>query len=257
MEALADPSCGWFYRRDAGSFSKIPGSPIAYWASVGLLDSFKSGIPLEAICQPKKGLGTGNKDLFMRYWWEPSQKRIFYNANNREEAMGSGCRWFPHNKGGEFRKWFGNSEYVVNWENDGNAIKRYKNDNGQLAARPQNQDCYFRECVTWSKISSGRLAFRYKHIGGIFNEVAPAFFGDKRLILGLEGYLNSSVCNEVAKALSPTLDFQVGQVATYPVELDTLLASPSSEIAADCTTISKADWDSLETSRDFRRHPLI
>lgn len=255
-EAIRNPECGWFYRANQQDFKKIPGSPIAYWMPESLRNDFVRGVPLADIAQPKKGLGTGNKDLFLRLWWEPSHENICFTAVNREDALASKRRWFPHNKGGEFRKWFGNCDYIVDWADDGKSIKEYRNAQGQLAGYPRNQDCYFKECVTWSKISSGQLAFRFKCSGDIFNEVAPAFFTDRTTTFKLEAFLNSSVCQEVAKAISPTLDFQVGQVATYPV-LPKVLETSTEETVKQNTILSRTDWDSYETSWDFADLPLI
>ena len=256
LEALADPDCGWFYRADADGFGAIPGSPIAYWCNRELYKAFLEGNPLRDITAPKKGLGTGNKDLFMRLWWETSLTSICFNASNRKDALASNCRWFPHNKGGEYRKWYGNCDYVVDWLDDGAAIKSYTNEQGQLAARPQNTDCYFKECITWSKISSGKLAFRFKNEGDIFNEVAPALFGERTLLVKLEAFLNSSVCDAVASILSPTLDFQVGQVACYPILESVLENADASDLVEYNTKLSHRDWVSFEESWGFRKHPL-
>ena len=251
LEALANSDCGWFYRADAISYEAIPGSPIAYWIPVSLKTAFEKGRPLEHYAPPKKGLGTGNKELFMRCWWEVGLEKICFDARNGTEAQKSRKRWFPHNKGGEFRKWYGNDEYVVDWEHDGVRIKSYRNETGQIASYPRNQEKYFKPCVTWSKISSGRLAFRYKPAGNIFNEVAPAFFSDKSFSFRLEAFLNSSVCAEVAKAISPTLDFQVGQVASYPILKGVLENNRTSAIVESLTENSHSDWDSFESSYDF------
>ena len=193
----------------------------------------------------------------MRYWWETPLINVCFNARSRSDALESGCRWFPHNKGGSFRKWYGNSEYVVDWLADGAAIKAYENEQGQLAAYPRNQDCYFKECISWSKISSGKLAFRWKEYGDIFNEVAPAIFGNAALLRRLEAFLNSSVCMAVAELISPTLDFQVGQVADYPVADAVVNSELVDSLVATSIDRSKVDWDSFETSWDFKRHPLV
>ena len=145
----------------------------------------------------------------------------------------------------------------MDWSNDGAAIKAYINESGQLGAYPRNQDYYFLPCVTWSKISSGELAFRWKETGDIFNEVAPAFFGDDCVIKKLQAFLNSSVCAAVAEVISPTLDFQVGQVATYPIADDVVTNQETLSHVQECIDLSKSDWDSFETSWDFRRHPLL
>ena len=257
LEALANPECGWFYRADADGFGAIPGSPIAYWASDKLHKAFLEGIPLQNVSAPKKGLGTGNKDLFMRFWWEPSMPNICFDSDSRKDALASNCRWFPHNKGGEYRKWYGNCDYVVDWLDDGSAIKQYTNEAGGLAGYARNQDCYFKQCITWSKISSGKLAFRFKEEGDIFNEVAPALFGEKALLIKLEAFLNSSVCDAIAAILSPTLDFQVGQVASYPILEGVLENNRASNIVELNTGLSRQDWNSFEESWSFCRHPLV
>lgn len=256
LEAIRNPSCGWRYYARLSSFKSIPGMPFAYYIAPELRNAFAVAKPLSEIARPRKGLGTGNKDLFMRGWWEVPWDNLCLNASDRDEARASGARWFPHNKGGSFRRWYGNNDYVVDWAEDGAAIKSYRNGRGQLAARPQNQDCYFKECVTWSKVSTGQLAFRYKPTGTIFNEAGPAIFGDTDLMLRLEAFLNSSVCGKVAEAISPTLDFQVGQVATYPI-LPEVLTEDTVGTVRELTKDAKDDWDSSEVSWDFLRHPLV
>ena len=257
LEAIQDPTRPWFHRADASTFKSIPGTPIAYWASEAMIRAFSNCKPLASYSEPKKGLGTGNKDLFMRLWWEPAKSNVSLNSPNRAAALESGRKWFAHNKGGSYRKWYGNCDYVVDWSNDGAAIKAYINESGQLGAYPRNQDYYFLPCVTWSKISSGELAFRWKETGDIFNEVAPAFFGDDCVIKKLQAFLNSSVCAAVAEVISPTLDFQVGQVATYPIADDVVTNQETLSHVQECIDLSKSDWDSFETSWDFRRHPLL
>ena len=257
LAAIHNPDSGWFYRADAEDFKAIPGCVIAYWMPESLRSSFSSGRALTSIAQPKKGLGTGNKDLFMRLWWEVEFQTIGFGMKNTAEALASRRRWFPHNKGGSYRKWYGNCDNVVDWSHDGEAIKTYKNASGQLAARPQNTDCYFKECITWSKTSSGQFAFRFKDQDDIFNEVAPAFFAVKWLMFRLEAFLNSSVCHEVAKAISPTFDFQVGQVATYPVIDEVINNSETYSFVEENTKLTRTDWDAFETSWDFTFHPFL
>lgn len=256
-DAASNPECDFVFHSSAERFEGVPGLAFDYWIGDGLLRAFAEGRPLTSIAQPRKGLGTGNKDLFLRLWWEVPFNHFCMNAKDAKEAQESRKRWFPHNKGGSFRKWYGNCEFVVDWSNDGEAIKSYRNASGQLAARPQNQAFYFRECVSWSKISSGQLAFRFKPSGDIFNEVAPAFFADRDLMFKLEAFLNSSVCHEVAKALSPTLDFQVGQVASYPILSGVIETDITVPIVDQLTRIARVDWDSFETSWDFSAHPLV
>lgn len=254
-EAARDKSCVWRYDAQQSGFALIPGSPIIYYLGAGILEAFANSKRLSDYSIPRKGLGTGNKHLFMRLWWEPANNNIFYDCKSRDEALESKCRWFPHNKGGEFRKWYGNNDYVVDWSNDGAAIKAYRNDKGDLAGYARNQDCYFRECITWSKVS-GMLAFRYKQAGSIFNEAGPGIFCDYQMLLRLQGFLNSSTCFAIAKALSPSLDFQVGQVSDYPIYPEVISNQDAVNVVARCIELSKADWDAFETSWDFEWNPL-
>ncbi|MBW3079632.1 BREX-1 system adenine-specific DNA-methyltransferase PglX [Bifidobacterium simiiventris] len=231
-------------------FAQIPGSPIVYWLSDAMRRVFAEGNPIDDVVEPKKGLGTGNKDRFMRYWWEVSQTNTCFTAPNSEFANRSRCMWFPHNKGGEFRKWYGNNDYVVNWFHNGVGIKAYTNERGQLASYPRNQDCYFKESASWSKITSGQFSMRYVPFGSIFNEVAPAFFANKDLLFSLLAFLNSSIGNEIAKAISPTLDFQVGQVATYPMS-SKMFDERIGNLVSLLISASLVDWNSYETSWEF------
>lgn len=133
------------------------------------------------------------------------------------ESVSSACRWFPYNKGGDFRKWYGNNSAVVNWENDGWEIRNYRDQNGKLLSRPQNTNCFFSPSITWSKISSGSIAFRFKPAGHVFDVAGTSVFSDRESLKYLQGACNSSVIMRVASMLSPTLNFEVGQIATYPI----------------------------------------
>ena len=146
LEALANPDCGWFYRADASGFEAIPGSPIAYWASKSLLKSFERFSPLESFVPPKSGLTTGDNERFLRYWWECSEANQSSTISCRAAAKQSKIKWVPCNKGGEFRKWYGNNDYVVNWKNDGGEMKSA----GLSATTYRNSNFYFREGITWS-----------------------------------------------------------------------------------------------------------
>lgn len=146
LEAIGNPDCGWFYRRDAETFKQIPGTPIAYWASDGLLGNFEKGELLAHFCDLKQGIITGDNDRFLRLWFEVSNSKAFIKE---------GSKWFPHNKGGEFRRWYGNREYLINWENNGYEIINYRDDSGKQLSRPQNLNYQFRDSISWSLITSG------------------------------------------------------------------------------------------------------
>ena len=159
LEALANPNCGWFYRADADGFESIPGSPIAYWASSGILNSFKTLPQMRGVASPRQGLATGDNERFIRCWWEVARRTIGIGYLSRKEAQNSGLKWFPCNKGGGYRKWYGNNELVVNWGNDGFEIRALVK-NGRQASRPQNMDWYFKEGILGT-ISSSDLSMRY------------------------------------------------------------------------------------------------
>lgn len=251
LEAIKNPTCGWFYRRDASTFHQIPGSPIAYWASDALLDAFVSSKKLSDIGKPRQGLATGENARFVREWWEVSTKSSDYSCPSAKIAAASGLKWFPYNKGGDFRKWYGNNEFVIDWMNDGESIRLFS---GSVIRNPDN---YFSPSITWSKISSGSIAFRYKPAGHIFDVAGTSIFADERELAYLQGACNSSVIMLVASMLSPTLNFEVGQIATYPIIEDESSKQYVIELVEKLRDLSKLDWDSFETSWDFKRNPLL
>lgn len=251
LEAIGNPDCGWFYRRDAETFKQIPGTPIAYWASDALLDAFGNAKQLSEFGKPRQGLATGENARFVREWWEVDDQKSSYSCCSLEESVSSACKWFPYNKGGDFRKWYGNNECVINWENDGNSVREYS---GSVIRNP---DCYFRPSITWSKISSGSIAFRFKPAGHVFDVAGTSVFSDAESLKYLQGACNSSVIMRVASMLSPTLNFEVGQIATYPIIQNEELEPSVNATVDSCRGLSKTDWDSFETSWDFKRHPLL
>ncbi len=251
VEAIQNPACGWFYRRDAQTFTQIPGTPIAYWASNSLLNAFGSAKQLSEYGKPRQGLATGENARFVREWWEVTQTASCYDCSSIAQSVESGCKWFPYNKGGDFRKWYGNNECVVDWQNDGAAIKEFS---GSVIRNP---DCYFKPSITWSKISSGSIAFRYKPYGHVFDVAGTSIFADDETLKYLQGACNSSTIMLVASMLSPTLNFEVGQIATYPIIESDELRPSAVERVERARNLSKSDWDSFETSWDFKRHPLL
>lgn len=237
------------------NFDKIQGSPIAYWVSDKVLQAFEDGKPLVSIADPKQGLATADNNRFLRLWYEVVSSRIGFTCASIEDSVSSGKKWFPYNKGGEFRKWYGNNDYTVNWENDGNEIRNFGDGTGYIRSRAQNTQFYFRPAVTWSKISSGSIAFRFKPAGHIFDVAGTSIFANPDLELYLLGFNNSVVALTIANVLSPTLNYEVGHIASFPIieqRTDEVKSIVSQNI-----NLSRADWDSFETSWDFKQHPLF
>lgn len=255
LEAIEDKECDYLYEAAESNFSKIPGSPIAYWVSEKFIQIFQAE-SLKQIANPRVGLQTGENDLFVRLWYEVEKGKLFLTAKSQEESISSKRKWFPYNKGGDFRKWYGNNDYIVNWENGGIEIKNFKDKEGRLRSRPQNVDTYFHECITWSKISSGAMAFRYKPYGHIYDVAGTSIFAKQEILLYLQGFCNSCVARAIAQCMSPTVNYEVGHIANFPVIIETKCSNLYFKVKENIQ-ISKADWDSFETSWDFKKHPLI
>ena len=213
--------------------------------------------PLSAYARLSVGLQTGDNDSFIRQWWEVSQSRTAFSCTSGEEAAASRARWFPYNKGGEFRKWYGNHEHVVNWENNGREIRAFgTEDGGRPRSRAQNTGTYFSPSVSWSKISSGPPAFRIYPPGFIYDVAGTSVFAStaqKRV--SLLSFLNSQLALEQLAAMAPTLNYEVGQVAGLPV-VDAE-GVDGATLAERAINEAKADWDESETSWGFVRNPLI
>ncbi len=250
-EAIANPDCGYFYRRNAKNFAQIPGTPIAYWASEALLNAFAGGKKLSDIGKPRQGLATGENARFVREWWEVGLDREKFDCKSIEESLECGKKWFPYNKGGDFRKWYGNNQCIIDWQSDGEKIRKFP------GAVIRNPDFYFRQSITWSKISSGSIAFRFKPNGHIFDVAGTSVFADEPTLSYLQGACNCSVIMTVASMLSPTLNFEVGQIATYPIMQNEARQPMVVNLVSKLRNDSKLDWDSFETSWDFKRHPLL
>lgn len=251
LEAIRNPDCGWFYRRDADTFKQIPGTPIAYWASDALLDAFGNAKQLSEYGKPRQGLATGENARFVREWWEVDGCKRIYSCGSIQESIESACKWFPYNKGGDFRKWYGNNECVINWESNGHLVREFA---GSVIRNP---DCFFMPSITWSKISSGSIAFRFKPAGHIFDVAGTSVFSDEESLKYLQGACNSSVIMRVASMLSPTLNFEVGQIAIYPIIQNEEQEPLVNDMVDSCRELSKTDWDSFETSWDFKHNPLV
>ena len=251
LEALADPDCGWFYRADADGFGAIPGSPIAYWASHGMIQAFKAFAPLKQIARPTAGIRTGDNERFLRYVWEVEKKKSNFNSPNRNEARACGAKWFPCHKGGGFRKWYGNVDYLINWEDDGRELSSFPGcDNAGIRY-------FFSPGISWGTISSANLSVRYSFAGMISEHCGSmCFANDNSDLLCCMALLNSSVSDLIHSILSPTLSFREASIGNTPASFDNEKRRIA-EIAAENVEVAKKDWDSFETSWDFERHPLV
>ena len=253
LEAIENPKCGWRYKADQKEFEKIPGSPVAYWVSDKVREIFEKNQKLGDIGEAKVGLQTGDNDRFLRLWNEINYNKIGFGMKNSEEAVESRKKWFPYNKGGDKRKWYGNQEYLVNWENNGYEIKNFYDNKGKLRSRPQNPQYYFKESISWSKINSGNFSMRFFPKSFIFADAGMSIFiKDNKEILGL---CNSKVLNLCLGLLSPTLNFEVGHISKLPIkETENLKIKDNIDnLVQQNINIAKEEWDSRETSWDFEK----
>ena len=258
LEAVLDKSCGFTYSTNEDSFTKIPGMPIAYWASSKMQQAYLEGISLKDIASPRAGLATGDNNLFQRLWYEVEINNIGLGYHNVVETEDGKHKWFPCNSGGEFRKWSTNDEYVVNWQNNGFSLKNHRNPNGNIASRPQNTSYYFKKGLTWNKLSSSKFAVKFKQSGCIFDDTSrSAFVEEESRLYYLIGLLCSSVAYEYLKFLNPTMSFTNGDLERVPVIFNDHKKPNIDELVIQNIKISKTDWDNYETSMDFSKHPLI
>ena len=248
----------YFYRASAADFMNIPGSPVAYWVTESIVSSFSKSPGFNQFGETLQGMTTCDNEFYLRLWQEINYLSVKLDANNRQDAKNSGMKWFPYTKGGEMRKWYGNNEYLVNWENDGYVLRTRKHpEKDKVWAHNFNLDHIFREGASYSSLSSGTFACRYTPTGYLFDQKGSMIFFDSLNInLGI-GLFNSCITAKFLEYLCPTLDFNPGALLKIPVQ--ELL---NFEIVIDknvelLISISKNDWDSYESSWDFTEFPLL
>ena len=240
------------------NFAKIPGAPVAYWVSEAFVKNFSLGKPLSEFAEPRAGLATGDNDKFERWWFEVLFNNIGFGFDSTESAKLSEYRWFPCNSGGDFRKWSFNNEIVVDWLNDGEKLKKLRNKNGKLAARPQNTTFYFKEGLTWNKLSASKFAVKYKEKGFIFDDTSRSLFIENKDELAyLLGLMCSCVTFYYFNVFNPSMSFTNGDIKRLPYILDSQFKQNITLFVQQNISISKSDWDSFETSWDFTAHPLL
>lgn len=255
LEAIGNPKCGWFYNSKPDDFNKIPGSPIAYWLSNKFIKTIGQGKAIGHDSITRKGMATGLNEKFVRSWFEIPFEKMGIGMS-RKDARSSTKKWFPYANGGEYRKWYGNYNDVVNWEKDGQILQTEKHDKeNRIRAVNLNLEYIFNEGLSWTSITSSFFSIRYLPKGFLFSSASNAIFFngnstiDNNIALGI---LNSNITEYTLKALSPSLNANPGDIAKIP-----FVAVDVREIVKKIVNISKQDWDSYETSWDFSQNPII
>lgn len=234
------------YDTAQNTFTNIPTEPLAYWIGEKIVECYKKNTYISDYAKPCKGIDTGKNDIFLRLWFEVNENNQ-YIPEGKSDIDFSKYKWFPYNKGGSYRKWYGNNEYVINWENSGEKIKNYSGSN------LRNKDMYFREGVTWSTVSSNRNSFRYFDKGYLFDNGGSCLFSNIYLEY-IQGLLNTKVAVELLK-IQPTMNNQPGTIGGLPLIINENI--DIKKIVRENIALAQLDWDSFETSWDFKCHPLI
>lgn len=243
------------YVAEQDNFSKIPGSPVAYWVAVSLFSKFQEGKAFVKYSKACSGLKTGDNDTFLRQWFEVQKSSIKFDCASVETAKASGAKWFPYNKGGEYRKWYGNRDLIVNFQNDGEEIRKQKEKG--ISIRITSYEKYFQEGITWTGLTSGQNTYRYCPKGTIFDSnKGPMFFNEgHNLIKYFMALFNSKPAQYILDVLNPSMSLQNGDMEKFPVIVR--YKENVESIVDECIDEAKSDWDSFETSWDFKRHPLV
>jgi len=253
LEAIKNKSCTWRFETKPEHFLKIPGTPIAYWASKKVFDSFINR-KVSDVLITREGMATADNLRFLRLWYEVSQLDVNYDCKEEADSLNKG-RWFPYNKGGSYRKWYGNNEFLVEYESCGQSIKNNIDpDTGRLRSHNYNGEYAFKEGITWSALSSGSFSIRYSPKGYLFDSKGAKGFTDNPY--ELLALLNSIVSSKYLEILAPTLDYKVGDIIQIPF-IKKMLESDICSSAKECVSISKWDWDCFESSWDFEKHGIL
>lgn len=258
IEANQNKDCGYFYETVATNFSKIPGSPIAYWMNQNWFSIFMRSICLEKEADVLNGLFTCDNNRFLKLWFEVNKNCIFWECKSMKESCKSNLKWYPYNKGGNFRKWYGNREYLVNFQFGGDEVSAFRIKKGQSASMP-GKDKYFHEGYTYSDVTSGAFSARYIEGGFIFDLAGSMIFPKtKDHQYDMLGFLNSKVANEILKVINPTIHCQAGNLRVMPIlPIEYENKKQVILLTQKNIKVSKYDWDSFEPSWDFTVHPLV
>ncbi len=263
LEAIKNPECGWFHSAKPDDFKKIPGSPIAYWISNRARENYLGCKLLGDISQPRQGMATTDNKRYLRLWHEVPNQKIAFGCHSAAEGNNIGRNWFPYNKGGEFRKWYGNNDFVIYYEKGGEALIDMVREKYPRISDPEfvikNRKYYFKPSVTWSYISSAYFGVRVSDAGFIFDVAGSSIFPDEDQRFWIASLMVSKVASYYLKAINPTLNFQVENISAIPVldsELDPFKPELTT-LAKSAVSIARSDWDSEETSWDFLVDPLV
>lgn len=253
LEAVKNENCSYRFTISQEDFYSVPGKAFVFWLSKSVIEVFKNEKRLEEYLDIKNGMSTTDNNKYTRMWYEVDIDKEKFDSINSEDAKLSKRKWFPYNKGGDYRKWYGNMRVVANWENDGKEIK--KSAEGASGGRIVSQEFYFLRSLSWSKISSGQFSLRYYPNGYLFDVAGPSIFGKLEKQLYVLGLLNSPVKKVFLESISPTLNYERGQICTFPI-IESEHGVVNSIVEKNIS-LAKDDWDSNETSWDFKKNPLL
>lgn len=232
----------------AQNFYKIPGNPIAYWVSQAVSDVFRMGNSLGDIAQPRVGLQTNDNEKYLRFWYEPNYMNIERGCVSYVDSLNSERKWYGHNKGGKYRKWYGNIIYVIEYRHNGTVLRS----DPKAAVIPDM--LVFKEQLSYSRLGGERLSMRWFPAGMIFDSAAVVAFPRYNESLYILGVMNSKIISRLISAIAPTTNTQPGDISKIPIVVSDEL---NDKLVAECVQLAKKDWDSFETSWDFRKHPLV
>lgn len=256
IDAINNKECGYRYSTSGDVYKQLPSYLIAYWASKSIVRSFGKKT-VAAILTTREGMATADNDRFLRLWSEVPYYSIGWNVSDETESLDSNCRWFPYNKGGDYRKWYGNNDYVVDWENNGERIRNNIDIRTKRVRSHNYNGAYsFKKGITWSALSSSNISVRFSPEGFLFDSKgAKGFSENENNLYYALGLINSKVGLEYLSFISPTIDFKVGDIIQIPLieKKEDMVTS----LVKESISISKTDWDSFETSWDFTKHPLV
>lgn len=259
LEGISNNYCEYVFEFDKNNFLKLSGLPISYWISDQIVKIFYESPMLGDISNPCQGMATTNNDKFLRLWYEVDSSKLGLNCESDDDTHGS-FKWFPINKGGKFRKWFGNNSYVVNYQNSGHELCEYIDRTSKVnsTGRIINRHRYFKENGTWSAITSGDLSVRYSPKGYIISNAGMAIYTEHEILVYIIAFLNSKLTTQVLiKTINESLNFNAGDIVRLPLIISDEYKEEIVNLASECIKIAEADWNSYETSWNFKKHPMI
>ena len=239
------------YTAQQDNFRKIPGSPVAYWVGERFVEAFERGKSLKEIANPRVGLQTSDNGKFLRLWHEVSFSEVEFFCRDATDSIRSGKRWYPHNKGGSFRKWYGNLEYVIDYKQNGKLLRESEG----ASTIPDN--LVFRSGDTYSRLGSGEISFRWQAPGEVFDSAAVVAFPEEENEKYILGLMNTKIVSVMIRFIAPTINTQPGDIAKVPVILCNEQIETVNKVVDENIDEEKEDWDSFETSWDFRKHPMV